>query len=812
MVIQYNKNSMFANRNLNINTTKDSTHMERLSSGYRINRAADDAAGLCISEKMRWNARGLRQDVRNIQDGVSLVQVADGALSEVQAMLHRITELSVQAANDTNTDADRRAIQKEINELKLDINRISTDTMFNDTIIFKPTNTPEIKGAPTDIMVYHEDSNKGVRDGGILYNGKRYAYGSPNLDVKFDANDNIIAGEYNLKAEGEGGKEVLIPLIFDGGNRAPSARKYILDPRTDGIYIDEIQHAWSDIKKSDGTALDPKNIESGTYSFTHAGLTFSFDVREGTDLDTLMTELKADGLETYSLQSGDYNLPRVPVNPGIDMSDISPIDTAKKDYIPRNNYFNSIVGGYRMHADANGIQMYLPSMYNDNKGDINFTHMTWEDLGLSEWTQGESVNPGSSVSGGERYQTYQYRDSMTGTTISFNVDSEVSKNELISAINSWQITVTTNTEMKFEANYTGAGTNISIGKHSPSLDIYGTQNLMGRDIPNQLVLQNGMTLEHDLDTDALSFTMKDGNGQTYDFSVSNVEDNVRSRVESCLNDYIRRYASAYRDYLNRTQGGLGSPSVDSSNNGSLTFKDSAFNYSVDINYTMAFDGWLNNNDFEAPYTVNPVTGWRTYYSVTPKPELAGNLATKIDSLVGDICNALKNTEVSVKTDDGSNLKATTQISSPAMTGNARYRSQVISGKREIMIQAGPLSQQGIKIPLPSMNTGILGIGGIDVSTHSSASAAITSTAKALDKVSDMRSQFGATQNRLEHAMAVNQINAENTSAAESRLRDADMAEEMMEHAKYNILIQAGQSILAQANHTPDSMLEGLLPQ
>lgn len=811
MVIQYNKNSMFASRNLNTNTTKNAKHMERLSSGYRINRASDDAAGLCISEKMRWNVRGLRQDVRNIQDGVSLVQVADGALSEVQSMLHRITELSVQAANDTNTDADRRAIQKEINELKLDINRISTDTMFNDTIIFKPTNTPEIKGAPTDIMVYHEDSNRGVRDGGILYNGKRYAYGSPSLDVKFDKNDNIIAGEYTLKAEGEGGKEVLIPLIFDGGNRAPSARKYILDPRTDGIYIDEIQHAWSDIKKSDGTALNPKNIESGTYSFTHAGLTFSFNVREGTDLDSLMTELKADGLETYSLQSGDYNLPRVPVNPGIDMSDISPIDTSKKDYIPRNNYFNSIIGGYRMHADANGIQMYLPSMYNDNKGDVKFTHMTWDDLGLSEWMQGESVNPGSTVSGGEQYRTYQYRDSMTGTTISFNVDSEVSKNELISAIKNWQITVTTNTEMNFEASYTGAGTSISIGKHSPSLDTYGTQNLMGRDIPNQLVLQNGMTLDHDLATDTLSFTMKDANGQTYNFSASNVEDNIRSRVDSCLNAYINQYASAYRNYLNMTQGGMGSPSVDSSNNGSLTFTDSAFNYSVDINYTVDFGGWLNNNDFDTRYSVNPVTGRRTY-SVTPKRGLVSNLASQTNALVGDICNALKNTEISVKTDDGSNLKATTQISSPATTDNARYRSQVISGKREIMIQAGPLSQQGIKIPLPSMNTGILGIGGIDVSTHSSASAAITSTAKALDKVSEMRSQFGATQNRLEHAMAVNQINAENTSGAESRLRDADMAEEMIEHAKYNILIQTGQSILAQANHSPDSMLAGLLPQ
>lgn len=802
---------MFANRNLNANVTQKAKHTERLSSGYRINRAADDAAGLCISEKMRWYARGLKQDVRNIQDGVSLVQTADGALSEVQSILHRITELSVQAANDTNTDAERKAIQQEINELKLDINRISTDTTFNDTVIFKPTNTPEIKGVPTDIMVYHEDSDKGVRDGGILYNGKRYAYIPENINVKFDENENIIAGEYLLKVKSQNNTDIFIPLIFEGGNRAPSARKYILEPRSDGIYIDEIQHAWSDIKQADGTALDPNNIQGGTYSFTHAGLTFSFDVADGMDLDTLMTELKADGLETYSLQSGDYSLSNPKVTPNVGISDINPIDAAKKDYVPRNPSSNDILGGYQMRADENGIQMYLPSMYNDNKGDIDFTTMTWEQLGLSEWMQGKSVNPGSTVTGGEQYQTYQYHDSMTGITIPFNVDSEVSKNELINAINQWQINVTTNSEMKFEVASGGAGTNISIGGHSPNLDTYGTQHNMGRDVPNELVLQGGMTFDHDLATDALSFTMKDANGQTYDFSVSNVEDKVRSSVNSYLNSHIYQYASAYKDYLDRTQGGPGSPSVNSNFKDSLTFADNAFGYSVDINYTMAFDGWLSNSDFTVDDYFNPITN-RHSYRVTPNPDLMSNLASQVDTLVGDICNALQNTNISVKTDDGSNLKATNQIASTTPTDNAIYRSQVISGKREITIQAGPLGQQGIKIPLPSMNTGILGVGGIDVTTYSGASAAITSASKALDKVSEMRSQFGAVQNRLEHAMAVNQINAENTTASESRLRDADMAEEMMEHSKYNILIQAGQSMLAQANHSPDSLLAGLLPQ
>ena len=107
---------------------------QKLSSGYRINSAADDAAGLTISEKMRWQIRGLDQAERNIQDGISLLQVADGALGETTDILHRIRELCGQAANDTNTDTDRDNIQAEIDDLMKEIDRIANDTTFNDKL------------------------------------------------------------------------------------------------------------------------------------------------------------------------------------------------------------------------------------------------------------------------------------------------------------------------------------------------------------------------------------------------------------------------------------------------------------------------------------------------------------------------------------------------------------------------------------------------------------------------------------------------------------------------------------------------------
>lgn len=134
-VIAHNILSQFTNRQLNINSKGKSKATEKLSTGYRINRSADDAAGLSISEKMRGQIRGLHQASENIQDGISLCQVADGALNETQAILQRMRELSVQSANDTNAEADRQAIQKEIEELTKEVDRIANETEFNEGIL-----------------------------------------------------------------------------------------------------------------------------------------------------------------------------------------------------------------------------------------------------------------------------------------------------------------------------------------------------------------------------------------------------------------------------------------------------------------------------------------------------------------------------------------------------------------------------------------------------------------------------------------------------------------------------------------------------
>ncbi len=154
MVVQHNMQAMNANRMLNVTTSAQSKSTEKLSSGYRINRAADDAAGLTISEKMRKQIRGLDQASTNAEDGVSSVQTAEGALTEVHSMLQRMNELATQAANGTNSkDSDRQAIQDEIDQLTTEIDRVSETTKFNETYLLKGD-----KGATKNVYMNGHDA------------------------------------------------------------------------------------------------------------------------------------------------------------------------------------------------------------------------------------------------------------------------------------------------------------------------------------------------------------------------------------------------------------------------------------------------------------------------------------------------------------------------------------------------------------------------------------------------------------------------------------------------------------------------------
>ena len=198
MVVQHNLTAMNSNRQLGVTTGSQAKSAEKLSSGYRINRAGDDAAGLKISEKMRSQVRGLDRASTNAQDGVSLIQTAEGALNEAHSILQRMNELAVQGANDTNENIDRDAINQELDQLTQELDRISTTTQFNKQNLldgsFQDKNLQVGANANQKIVISIDNMNaetlglrsikgqekgqvqKGIKPVAINYNGNTYAY------------------------------------------------------------------------------------------------------------------------------------------------------------------------------------------------------------------------------------------------------------------------------------------------------------------------------------------------------------------------------------------------------------------------------------------------------------------------------------------------------------------------------------------------------------------------------------------------------------------------------------------------------------
>ena len=236
MVVQHNLQAMNANRMLGVTTGQQSKSAEKLSSGYRINRAADDAAGLTISEKMRKQIKGLDQASTNAQDGVSAVQTAEGALTEVHSMLQRMNQLAVQSANGTNSQTDRDAIQSEIDQLTTEIDRVSETTKFNETYLLKgdTTNSKTVNFYKSGYVIndgtdlYEEGSDTALDKDSLkeaLANGKK-VYTATKTAGQTDANLAKKGTDYAYATK-----------LYDGNGKALSADD--VAATTNDVFADE---------------------------------------------------------------------------------------------------------------------------------------------------------------------------------------------------------------------------------------------------------------------------------------------------------------------------------------------------------------------------------------------------------------------------------------------------------------------------------------------------------------------------------------------------------------------------------------------
>ena len=313
MVVQHNLSAMNANRMLNVTTSAQSKSTEKLSSGYKINRAADDAAGLSISEKMRKQIKGLTQASSNAQDGVSAVQTAEGALTEVHSMLQRMNELAVQSSNGTNSQTDRKAIQDEIDQLTSEIDRVSETTKFNETYLLKgdatKTDTAYFMESKYNVTgdIYAEGSNtkittateleKAIKDGKKLYTEAYNQANNPQTADKIAVKGKDYA--YVTKLYDKNGKEVSAQNIQDSKNADGTAADNYYTSNAGLAGKNATPPTNMEIRKDDAKNFTKGYEVNGSISFNlHVGA----DSADDNKIAVKIESMSAKGIGVYGLK------------------------------------------------------------------------------------------------------------------------------------------------------------------------------------------------------------------------------------------------------------------------------------------------------------------------------------------------------------------------------------------------------------------------------------------------------------------------------------------------------------------------------
>ena len=301
MIINTNVNALNAYGNMSRNNEATGNSMEKLSSGLRINKASDDAAGLAISEKMRSQIRGLDQAGRNAQDGISLIQTAEGALSETESILQRIRELSVQASNDTNTADDRDAIQKEIDQLTQEVDRIASTTEFNTKKLLNGNSgsTATVSGTNTANIDNAEVFDAALDSG--VYTLEVSASANQEIADVVDAGTGIQSADITLGSSADASYGSYQLTVEDDSDNA-GMKKFTL---TDSITGEEVASqnnvdAGSDTITLAGIQIDTSNVSgNGTVTFDLEGdHTFTLKDSSGNTLSTLeMTDYNKSEIE-----------------------------------------------------------------------------------------------------------------------------------------------------------------------------------------------------------------------------------------------------------------------------------------------------------------------------------------------------------------------------------------------------------------------------------------------------------------------------------------------------------------------------------
>lgn len=701
MVIAHNLGAMNAQRQYNIVSNRKSKTSEKLSSGYNVNRAADDAAALSISEKMRRQIRGLSQGVENTEDGVSLCQVADGALAEVHDMLQRINELSIQSANGTNSYSDRQAIQEEINQILQEIERIGDTTTFNERKLFKKAMDIE--------SVIPEKTTTSTKDRSMLVT----ISGSPT---------ETTAVNYNLSA------------TIDGG-----------------IMLDSTQYTWDMIISAEGNSLADTKINAGTYSFNHKGISIDIKISEGQTLENVVNNI--NGLQINISERMKSQAKAVSsIELGNNITETVDHTTAL-----------SAVPAHTINADENGISI------------DNGTKVSWTSMGIDM----NDIKEG----------TYSFNDPDSNINFKFTIENGATNDAVISGLNNVTLNMSKDRIFHyFSSSYSVTDDGCVLKTYdamSPNQENTTSCN------PNEYL---GHMLGESSNYSSYFVFKTDSVGDLYlEYHGSSLNGTVDSRHNFYLTDESLRLMKYGFDYSLPSEEQTFTQITGGRKIEFKSQKGSSIYMYIENDGTGSYDNLVS--DFDGRHFVAFSGGdVQVRYRAT-----SADTNSIADGNVGATTY-----ETYIAEDDKTLLAHkdtyTETITTPSTIINIR------ENVGNIWIQSGCESGDGMWLEIDPMNTSILGIDGIDVTTELGANDAIEKIDGALEKVSSNRAKIGAQQNRLEHTIANENNIVENTTAAESRIRDADMAELMVQFSKENILAQVGQSMMAQSNQSNQGVL------
>ncbi len=834
MRINNNLMAMNTHRQLGINSENGAKSIEKLSSGYRINRAGDDAAGLAISEKMRGQIRGLNQASRNSQDAISLVQTAEGALNESQAILQRMRELAVQSANDTNESEDRDAIQNEIDQLTSELNRISETTEFNKKKL--------LNGDLSD-----EAASKALSASGLALDADAFA-GSGAITL----GDDVTNGEYDITVVND-----IEQRVADNQSQVMSAGSGVVSEAVAGdVTLDEGSY-----EVVFATTDEARSVAS--YGGSTSGADYL--LASGTNDVTIDA--------TSALNSGDFDIAIRKYTDetvvGIDTGGLSGVDNSGV----AEGVYAVTTSAHVSGAESGGSHLLTSGIVSSITIADDSTYNEVEDLYLSF---NETANVGGDGSG-------TWTVSLSGLSgISESVSFSLTAAGGAATLQLGDITVEVDLDALRDSYLSGtiSGADTAIDGQSIDLTMYNKVSVeqVSTGATDELILADGAV------SGAHKFTFS---GDTGALKI-NIEDNGGEFVRGNTYNTSITYTDTYEVSL--VANGAGTPAAGS---GSVTLTEddlsSAFNninlgsgvmidlskdhlelaasgaYTIDINIdvTQETTASLQTADGSGISTI-VVSGGNSGTAIefgSTNVAINYNAATVGSS--GSVYFSVKDSEDNLQMTltrgavsetvsfdagdevDFSEAGITVQTEDTIASGDdSTFTVTDGTGDQSVKMQIGANTGQNISIAIDDMGSSAIGVSAttsgattavtvdgqsytasfkstatveadgnsaaefsLDIGDHDKATAAIEVINTALTSISDQRAQLGAIQNRLEHTIKNLDTSAENLQASESRIRDVDMAKEMMEFTKNNILQQAAQSMLAQANQAPQGVLQ-----